>query len=660
MYSYQYLSKAIISHLTVVALLSFLYTGVHAATAPFADTVILNGQVITADSDDPRSVTITEAVAVQRDKIIAVGSNEEIRKLVADWTEVIDAKGNSVIPGLIDTHNHLYEHTLDFEWSLKAIPEMLEIRIGGRDEEGPGSVEEFTNIVMSAIKARAAQIPEGQWIRVNARPPDLAVEAFGTTITRSTLDAITPNHPAYITTRGGSVVNSRTIAEFEEFYGNRMPEDYWLVDRETGTSGEYNDFDRCAKIDIINLQAGSFDRYIKGYMETMQVNAQIGVTAYSTHLQCEGGFSASSHLDRHDLMPIRLAWNHRWWQPFTDKIRESYRRIGDWTGYGSEFFWSTGSSVGGLDAGGVGWCSTLPAKDNIKAREQCPAMLPGMTIEGISDDNSAPNRARRTEHLDTLAQLAGENRLSSIPGWHVAGDGALELMFRTYRTYMTDERIRELRTQADHCFGVKPDQIAMAARLGHTFSCNFDTENTKIIEEDYGAEYLTMNAPVASMLKAGVNVVISTFGSYGQVRSSPFEDGKNWLTRIDDNGDAWGVPEEAVPDRMTMLLMMTRYGARPLWKEHSIGSIETGKLADIVILNGDFMKVSVEDMDKLTSIMTMIGGKINYEAPELRGNTLQFNHETVDWTFDMKTPTSAWRWTEKPVVPPFLTGSSGF
>ena len=642
------------SRLTVIVLASGLSFGVNAGVAPYADTVILNGQVITADSDDPKAVTITEAVAVQKDKIIAVGTNAEIRKLVRDWTEVIDAKGNSVIPGLIDTHNHLYEHTLDFEWSLKAIPEMQEIRLNVPENE------DFAQYVEKAIKVRATQIPAGNWIRVAVRPADTAVAAFGTTLTRKTLDAITPNHPAYITTRGGSVVNSKTIDEFEKFYGNPMPEDYWLVDRETGTSGEYNDFDRCAKIDIINLQAGSFDRYIKGYMETMQVNAQIGVTAYSTHLQCEGGFSASSHLDRHDLMPIRLAWNHRWWQPFSSKIRESYRRIGDWTGYGSDFFWSTGSSVGGLDAGGVGWCSTIPAKDDIKAREQCPAMLPGMVIEGISADNSAPNRGRRTEHLDTLAQLAGENRLSSIPGWHVAGDGALELMFRTYRTYMSDDRIRQLRTQADHCFGVKPEQIQMAARLGHTFSCNFDTENTKIIEEDYGTEYLTMNAPVASMLKAGVNVVIGTFGSYGKVRSSPFEDGKNWLTRMDDNGDAWGVPEEAVPDKMTMLLMMTRYGARPVWKEKSIGSIENGKMADIVILNGNYMDTPVDELDKLTSVLTMIGGKVNYEAPELRGNTFRFNHETVDWTIDMKTPTSAWRWTKQPVPPPFLTGSSGY
>lgn len=631
-----------------------------AGVAPYADSVIINAKVITADNDNPDLITMAEAVAIRGDRIMAVGSNEEIQQLVADWTEIVDAKGYSVIPGMIDSHNHLYEHTLDFPWSLKQIPEMLEVRIGAKGEGEGMTVEEFTNIVLGAIKARAAQLPDGHWIRVNARPPDVAVKAFGTTITRSILDDITPNHPSYVTTRGGSVVNSKTIEAFEDFYGSRMPEDYWLVSRELGTSGEYNDFDRCAKIDIINTQFGTFDRYINSYMQSMQVNAQIGVTSFKTHLQCEGGFSASSHLDRNDLMPIRLAWGHRWWQPFSSNIHEMYRRIGDFTGYGSDFLWSIGSSVGGIDAGGVGWCSTIPAADSIKTREQCPPLINDIEIDDITETNIVPNRGRRLEHLDTLAELAGEGRLSGIPGWHVAGDGAVDVLQKTYRKYMSDDRISNLRIQADHCFGIRPDQIQMAARLGQTFACNFDTENTRIIEKDYGEEYLAWNAPVASMLKAGVNTVLGSFGTYGRQRYSPFEDGVNWLTREDDEGVPWGLKEEAVPDRLTLLLMMTRFGGHPLWREHAIGSIEPGKLADVVILNGDYMAGPVADLEKLTSIFTMIGGKVNYEDPLLRGNTLRFNSDAIDWTFDMQTPTNLWRWTETPVAPPFLHGANGF
>lgn len=639
--------------LGLAATVGFLSAAAHAAPSPYAETVILNGQVLTADSDDPQAMTIAEAVAIRGDRIMAVGSNDEIRKLVADWTEVIDAKGNSVLPGLIDTHNHIYETATGFPWVIRSIPELLEVRVRGETEE------ELTDILHKAVSARAGQIPEGNWVRVGVNPAGVAVAAFGNGITRASLDRAGPDHPVFVSTRGGSVLNTRAIEAVESYYGNALPDEYWMEGRDVGWSGEYTDFSRCIGLDLISTKEGEFDKYIRGYFEVMQANAQIGVTTHKSHLQCEGGFSASTHLARNDLMPIRLAWGHRWAQPFNPNIQETYRRIGDWTGYGSDFMWSIGSSVGGIDAGGVGWCTSIPADDSIKSREQCPPAPPGVEVEAITPINTVSNRARRTEHLTTLAALAAEGRITGIPGWHVSGDGALELLFQTYRASgMSDERIRSLRIQSDHCHSVTQEQIQTAVRLNHTFSCDATDTPTRVLKEGYGEEYLTMNAPVASMLKAGARVVISEYGIQGELRSSPFEDGVMWLTRKID-GETWGVPEEAVPDRMTLLLMMTRWGAEPLWKENDLGSIEKGKLADIVILNGDYTAGPVEDLDKLTSIMTLISGKVAYEAEELRGNIFRFNTDTADWTVSRQTETSAWRWNSAPEIPPFLTTESG-
>ncbi len=638
---------------TVVATACALISVAHAGTSPYAETVILNGMVITADSDDPEDISIKQAIAIAGDRIMAVGSDEEIKQLIAAWTEVIDAKGNSVIPGLIDTHNHIYETSTGFPWVIRSMPEMMEINM--RSESG----EQLVANLEKAVAARARQILTGQWIRVELNPASVAVKVFGKTITRDSLDRVGPKHPVFVRTRGGSVLNSMAIQAIEDYYGNTLPDEYWMEDRELGWSGEYTDFSRCIGVDLIANASGNLDKYIKGYFEVMQANAQIGVTTHKTHLQCEGGFSASAHLARNDMLPIRLAWGHRWMQPFNPRIKETYRRIGDWTGYGSDFMWSIGSSVGGIDAGGVGWCTSIPADDRIKSREQCPPAPPGVEVKAITEINTVRNRTRRTEHLTTLAQLAADGRITGIPGWHVSGDGALELLFQTYRaTGMSDEKIKTLRIESDHCHSVTQDQIKMAVRLGHTFSCDATDTPTKVLKEGYGEEYLTLNAPVASMLKAGAHVVISEYGIQGELRSSPFEDGVMWLTRKID-GETWGVPEEAVPDRMTLLLMMTRWGARPLWKEHNLGSIEPGKFADIVILNGDYMAGPDEDLDKLTSVMTFIGGQIAFESDELRGNTLRFNTDSADWTFVQNTPTSIWRWQEAPVLPPFLTGAAG-
>src|SRR2546423_3796235 len=69
---------------------------------PTVDIILYNGKIITVD----KHFTIAEAVAIQHDKIFAVGSNKEIRKLAGKRTKIIDLKGKTVIPGLIDFHAH--------------------------------------------------------------------------------------------------------------------------------------------------------------------------------------------------------------------------------------------------------------------------------------------------------------------------------------------------------------------------------------------------------------------------------------------------------------------------------------------------------------------------------------------------------------------------
>ncbi|MDH3531596.1 MAG: hypothetical protein OEO82_01630 [Gammaproteobacteria bacterium] len=145
-----------------------------AASSPYAETVILNGKVITADSDDIDDISFEEAIAIRGNQIIAVGTNEEVRALMADWTEVIDAGGRTALPGLIDTHNHLYENTLQaFPWVLKAIPELVQVQVKA---ETPA---EMVRIVEGALRARVQQVPAGQWIQVSLNPAQVAVQTFG-------------------------------------------------------------------------------------------------------------------------------------------------------------------------------------------------------------------------------------------------------------------------------------------------------------------------------------------------------------------------------------------------------------------------------------------------------------------------------------------------
>ena len=206
------------------------------------------------------------------------------------------------------------------------------------------------------------------------------------------------------------------------------------------------------------------------------------------------------------------------------------------------------------------------------------------------------------------------------------------------------ETIRGLALQTDHCHQVRQDQILRAAKLGATFSCDASIEVATVIARDYGDEYLARYAPFASMLKAGIKPMISEFGSQSSVRNSPFEYGYIFMTRRSLDGKiAMGVPEEAIPDRMTMLLMMTRWAAPTMMKQ-GLGSIEPGNLADLTVLDKHLMDVPLEEMPTIKPIMTMVQGKIVFEDPQFRGNTLRFNTQTAKWEKDVKTQSSLWKW----------------
>jgi len=624
-----------ITYVSVVVFTGVFSGGAMAAPSPYASTMIINGKVITADSDDPQQISMHEAVAIRDGEIIAVGSNADLERYKADWTEIIDAKGNSVVPGMIDTHTHIYEGVLSgFPWVLEVIPELIQVRL---DAETP---EEMLTSLEVALKARASQIPAGDWIQVGLNPAQIAVQILGKTLTRQWLDRVVPNHPTFASTRGGAVYNSLGMKAIEVRYRQPVPEDFW-IDESIGYSGDYTDGPRCIRGDIILEQAGKNNEYNQAYFEVLQVNAQTGVTTHSTHIHCENGFNASVHLDRNNMMPIRMAWAHRWMQPFNNHIVETYWRIGDLAGMGSEHFFNVGSAAGALDGGGVAWCTTLPTKDpEHKARELCPTM------------ESSPSNFRRRQHMEVLVDLAAQQRQTSIPGWHWSGDGAVDYLLDAIQdSGMSLERIRSLRLQVDHCHTVRPDQIETAARINMAFSCDATRTPSDVLTADYGEEYLVYTSPMASMLKAGARPLVSEFSSQNEVKTSPFTDNEAWLTRMID-GKPFGVTEEAVPDRLTLLLMKTRWGGYALWKEKEIGSIEPGKWADILILDGDYMTIPVDEMHNMKPIMTMVGEKVVYEDSSLRGNTLYFNPETAQWEISQQTPTSNWRWNNGvPQVP---------
>ena len=114
-----------------------------AQAGPPADLVLLNGKILTVDARD----SIAQAVAIAGGKIVAVGSNDDVRARIADATQQIDLRGRTATPGLIDTHVHFSEVDALYSVDLSDV-----------------SITQMTD-ALKRVSDRVAKLKPGEWVR---------------------------------------------------------------------------------------------------------------------------------------------------------------------------------------------------------------------------------------------------------------------------------------------------------------------------------------------------------------------------------------------------------------------------------------------------------------------------------------------------------------
>ena len=155
-------------------------TGTSSGAQPPADLVLVNGKVITVDPQD----SIVEAVAISQGKIIKVGANSEVQVLIDQNTEVVDLKGKTVTPGLIDSHCHIGG----------GYPEKyyLDLRPGKAD-----SIDEIVRLVAKKVE----ETPKGEWVLGFGWFP--AYWSERRLPNRFDLDPVSPDNPVFLTDMSG-------------------------------------------------------------------------------------------------------------------------------------------------------------------------------------------------------------------------------------------------------------------------------------------------------------------------------------------------------------------------------------------------------------------------------------------------------------------------
>jgi predicted amidohydrolase YtcJ len=571
-----------------------------------ADMVLTNGTILTVDTDEG-DFTVAQAVAIRDGNILLVGSDTQVLRLAGPQTRRIDLEGKAVIPGIIDTHTHPQQYA-----GYRTAPEMAPEIAATHMIAGPGlggDMSERLLILLGSLEIQIEKdlqspVEQNPWLYylLRSAPGDVTTYFFRE-FDRYDLDELSPVRPVLIDSDSNLMVNSAALEALQEM----VP----LVDLDpeldsngvpTGRLGARADSvitavaptmrreffpgkNRVPYARRIKLLARSFGAELRDYW------ARYGITSIASKLNAEG-HAALSLLESEGEMPVRWAYHVESFRGGSGAAELMARQMPNYQGYGSPHLWMAGIYGGSADSY---ICTSLPSPK--KHLEKCN-MTPGGTL------------------WDSLFPAVRNG--FRISGFHVHGDLGVDhilLMIEQASAAggMTEEEIREKRHVLDHCVGnPRPDQIARGKQLGVTWTCGPKyIIRSPITTEDYDSEMLSQwLLPLRSMIDAGLKPGFHTDGDQGGPMVFKFM--QTVITRKDLSGRVWNAAEAI--DRKDVLRMATRWNALNILRGDELGSIEAGKWADMVVIDRDYLSIPIEDIPEIQVLMTLLGGKIIYQA----------------------------------------------
>jgi predicted amidohydrolase YtcJ len=570
----------------------------------YPDIIVHNGKVVTMDDTsfglNKPIGTIAEAMAIRDGRIQLVGSNARVLAMAGPKTEKYDLNGRMVFPGIVDTHTHIHNNELNV-W-LNDHPETVReisssLSVAGKTDE------ELTRATTLAVQEYVKTAPAGRWAFVavgggggagtSAGVAFLAQKKF----TKAMLDKIAPNHPIMLTAHPSYVINTAGIEGIKKLYGTNFSLDAAGIDADGRVRGTAPQYGRGLVIDYyFNTRVPELAQIVENGLAK---NAAVGITTFVSHLMGQRFLDAFNYLARNDRMPIRFAYTH--WYGLAAGYPDPenfYRRMGDMAGMGTPYFWQAGVGLGSIDSGPPRFCSTMEAPKAIKEMEFC------QNAEG-----SPMYKATKTA-------IANYQRVNV---GHAYADKGVDYVMDAVEAAMKEnpaitlDYIKSRRLTTDHCgFYPSIEQLPRMGKLGFYISCGGNVLSRSFFwigDTKYPKIYTKRIAPIRSAIENGVVPSVENEAGVVGLTSRTYMFGAvPFMTRKNEMGNDVS-PEEAV-DRNTLLKMMTSWPARFVMKEKEIGTLENGKYADFLVMNGDLTTAPVEQMASIFPVMTVVGGKV--------------------------------------------------
>jgi predicted amidohydrolase YtcJ len=593
----------------------------------YADTLLVNGKIV---SMDDRSIVpntpgnIYQAMAIKGKKIMALGTNAEMRRLAGPSTATVDVGQRTVIPGLIQTHYHTFT-TAASRYGPEVGLVDPSVKLSVVAESTPeATAKKLRDTIVNAI--RVQRIPKGQWITVglsddkDMRPGTARGWLYLGRLNKRQIDGVTSDNPVLITTRLQGLFNSQAINALKEIF----PDWEESTDLENRPGAGKDGYAAVPEIGGLTFEYWWKDEPLEKLAEALRLYGvdivNMGITTVATRILYPRVVAAYHLLNREDRMPHRLAYyiesqRGNFWNLKT--IREFYKGYGaPWTTHagGGEMMWLNGMCNEIWDSiyNEVCMGPDMPnASAETKAMERCPS--PG------------------TKPWESYKEAI-------VHGWrpvqgHATSSHGARLYIQMLEQAMEEgnysvEYIRSLRTTLEHniLLGNVPDVMEGIKKYGIMINVNMGMlsgvpDNIKV----YGEELRPFAMPVKTWINDGVRVTFEASGTdfwtpihtlvtrEVQLRpqiGAPPADGPL--------GKVVLLPEEGI-DRVTALKMATTWASEYMMAEDTVGTLEPGKYADFAVLEKDFFTSPVEEIPDMKVIMTGLSGEVVFDRDQLAG-----------------------------------------
>ena len=525
-----------------------------------AELVIINGNILTMDKENTRA----NSMAIKQGKIIAVGEYSDIEKYIGDETQVLDAKGYTVLPGFIDSHIHMVA---------------LGFSLGYIDLRDASSISE----IKERVKKRINEVGEGRWILGRGWDQEKLVD--GRYPSRWDLDEVSRKNPVFLVRVCGHIAVANSLAlELAGINKNTKDPPGGIIDRDE--SGEPTGVLRESALELIRkaIPPPSEEDYIQAGEKGMMECLKNGVTCVHLVSATPMEFKALQEMKRRGMLKIRV-------RIFFDKdYLDELIKLGLEKGYGDEWIRINGIKL--FIDGSLG----------------------GRTAALREDYNDMPgNKGKIVLDYDKLKNYilrAAKNNLQTAI--HGIGDKGIELILKAYEEVLKVTKSTDVRWRIEHASIVPRDLVKKMARLNILAAVQ-----PRFIISDFwsvdrlGRKRAKYTYNFKTMMKEGivlgggsdapVDPVNPIYSVYAAVTRGKYENIELYKYTINE--------------RLSLLeaLKMYTYNSAYLgFDEDVLGSIEEGKLADIIILDKNLEETPIQEIKDCRVLVTIVNGEIVY------------------------------------------------